>query len=160
MTLDTEPLSLLTSWGVIRLDIAEAGVVRCSLPRLNDIPRDPFAILQAGVDPYSCFVRELFEGGNPDRPSIGELHGTVFQKKVWDGMLKIPHGETLSYGKLAERIGRASACRAVANACGSNPLPLFIPCHRVIRSDGNLGGYSSGIAWKRLLLGAEQLNRM
>ncbi|MGV8168676.1 MAG: methylated-DNA--[protein]-cysteine S-methyltransferase [Candidatus Nanoarchaeia archaeon] len=80
-----------------------------------------------------------------------KFSGTHFQEKVWKEMQKIPYGKTLSYGELAARIGKPKAYRAVANACGKNPLPIIIPCHRVVASDG-LGGYSAGIEIKKKLL--------
>tara|TARA_B100001248_G_scaffold245228_1_gene214900 strand:- start:73 stop:360 length:288 start_codon:yes stop_codon:yes gene_type:complete len=82
---------------------------------------------------------------------------TVFQKKVWRELSKIPKGETRTYKEIAIAIGRPLAVRAVANACGKNPHPIKIPCHRVIRSDGKLGGYSApgGTAAKRRLLKEE-----
>ena len=73
-----------------------------------------------------------------------ELKGTEFQIKVWVELMKIPTGETRSYKEVAEAIGHPNSSRAVANACASNPHPVIIPCHRVIRSDGGLGGYSGG----------------
>lgn len=148
--------SVLTNWGVIRLDIDDRGIVRCALPRLAEIPRSPFAVLECGVDPYSRFVKQLLEGGNPEVPPIGRVEGTAFQLDVWKGVSAIPRGKTCSYLELSAKVGNPRAIRAVANACGRNPLPLFIPCHRVIRSDGNIGGYSAGTAWKRLLLAVEQ----
>ena len=82
---------------------------------------------------------------------------TVFQKKVWRELSKIPKGETKTYKEIAIAIGHPLAVRAVANACGKNPYPIKIPCHRVIRSDGKLGGYSApgGTAAKRTLLKEE-----
>tara|TARA_B100000579_G_C22239107_1_gene579663 strand:- start:89 stop:397 length:309 start_codon:yes stop_codon:yes gene_type:complete len=87
------------------------------------------------------------------KPSFN-LRGTNFQKKVWKELLKIPAGETRSYKEVAMAIGKPKAIRAVANACGKNPYPVTIPCHRVIRSDGKIGGYSArgGKAAKRNLL--------
>jgi O-6-methylguanine DNA methyltransferase len=70
--------------------------------------------------------------------------------------MRIPFGETVSYAELARRIGKPRAVRAVAQACGKNPLPIVIPCHRVIRSDGTIGGYSGGIRWKQRLLRFER----
>ena len=88
-------------------------------------------------------------------PVLGS--GTFFQKKVWLELSKIPKGETRTYKEIAIAIGRPLAVRAVANACGKNPHPIKIPCHRVIRSDGKLGGYSGpgGTAAKRRLLKEE-----
>lgn len=83
--------------------------------------------------------------------------GTEFQMKVWAELLKIPSGQTITYTELAKRVGRPNAVRAVANACGKNPDAPRVPCHRVVRSDGGLGGYSGagGVATKRKMLIAE-----
>ena len=70
------------------------------------------------------------------------LIGTEFEKKVWNQISKITYGQTMSYKEIAEAIGHPRAYRAVANACGKNPYPEHIPCHRVIKSDGTIGGYS------------------
>lgn len=74
-----------------------------------------------------------------------DVDGSFFQNLVWSELLQIPFGETRSYLEVAERVGNPLATRAVANACRANPLSLFIPCHRVIRSDGSLGGYAGGL---------------
>ena len=83
-----------------------------------------------------------------------KLIGTDFQIKVWNAISKIPRGKVKTYKELARSIRKPKASRAVANACGKNPFPIKIPCHRVIRSDGRLGGYSGkgGIKTKRKLL--------
>ena len=85
------------------------------------------------------------------------LKGTEFEIKVWKEIVKIPYGETITYKDLAVAIGKPNSSRAVANACGKNPYPPTIPCHRVIRSDGELGGYSGkgGIKTKKKLLKEE-----
>ena len=86
-----------------------------------------------------------------------KLKGTKFQLKVWNYLKKIPYGKVKTYSEVAKSIGKPLAVRAVANAIGKNPLAPQIPCHRVIRSDGSLGGYSGkgGIRMKRLLLKKE-----
>ena len=88
------------------------------------------------------------------------LKGTKFQLKVWNYLKKIPKGKVKSYLDVAKAIGKPKAFRAVANAVGKNPFPPLIPCHRVIRSDGSLGGYSGkgGIKEKRRLLLKEKAN--
>jgi len=78
--------------------------------------------------------------------------GTPFQLRVWQELRQIPWGRTISYKELAARVGNPRACRAVGQANGANPIPLIIPCHRVIAADGSLGGYSSGLERKRWLL--------
>lgn len=85
-----------------------------------------------------------------------DVQGTDFQQRVWDTLRTIPYGETRSYSEIANQIQHPKAVRAVANACGSNPVPLIIPCHRVVRSDGSLGGYGSGIERKQALLEMEK----
>ena len=81
--------------------------------------------------------------------------GTDFQKTVWNELLKIPFGKTISYGEMAQRIGLPKAVRAVANANGANSMSIFAPCHRVIGSDRSLTGYGGGLAAKQMLLELE-----
>ncbi len=81
--------------------------------------------------------------------------GTEFQKKVWQELMKIPYGKTISYEELAKNIGHNNAVRAVGSANGKNPINIIVPCHRVIRKNGELGGYSSGIDIKRFLIELE-----
>ena len=83
------------------------------------------------------------------------VQGTSFQKKVWRKLQSIPYGETRSYQWLARAVGNPKACRAVGNANGGNPIPIVIPCHRVILSDGGLGGYTRGTSIKKFLLKLE-----
>lgn len=81
--------------------------------------------------------------------------GSEFQKNVWKALCRIPYGTTISYGELARSIGKPSASRAVGGANGRNPLPIVIPCHRVINANGQLGGYSCGLEIKKYLLNLE-----
>lgn len=85
-----------------------------------------------------------------------DIKGTDFQMRVWTALTRIPLGETRSYHDVAKMVGRPRAVRAVANACASNPVPLIIPCHRVIRKDGSLGGYGLGVYRKKALLSNER----
>lgn len=84
--------------------------------------------------------------------------GTPFQEQVWQELMKIPHGTTITYGELAERIGNPKACRAVGLANGKNPLPIVIPCHRVVGKNGKLTGFGGGVSVKKQLLELEQQN--
>ena len=81
--------------------------------------------------------------------------GTAFQQAVWDALREIPPGSTQTYGETAAQLGRPSAYRAVAQACARNPVPIVVPCHRVLASDGTLGGYGGGLDIKRALLELE-----
>ncbi|MCL1610758.1 methylated-DNA--[protein]-cysteine S-methyltransferase [Marseilla massiliensis] len=83
------------------------------------------------------------------------LVGTEFQQEVWRQLMSVPYGHTVSYGRLAQLLGRSGASRAVANANGANPVSIFVPCHRVVGADGSLTGYAGGIDAKRFLLGVE-----
>lgn len=85
-----------------------------------------------------------------------DLRGTDFQLTVWRALLQIPYASTVSYQQLADRAGRPTATRAVASACGANPLAIVVPCHRVVRQNGDLGGYHWGLGIKRQLLALEQ----
>ena len=84
-----------------------------------------------------------------------DLQGTPFQRSVWMALLSIPCGKTQSYGQIAVEIGRPGAMRAVGRACGANPVPLIVPCHRVLAAGGKLGGFLGGMGWKPLLLARE-----
>jgi AraC family transcriptional regulator of adaptative response/methylated-DNA-[protein]-cysteine methyltransferase len=95
-----------------------------------------------------------------EAPAIGldlplDVTGTDFQKRVWRALTRIPAGATASYADIARRIDAPKSCRAVAQACGANPIALAIPCHRVVRSDGALSGYRWGAGRKRTLLARE-----
>jgi methylated-DNA-[protein]-cysteine S-methyltransferase len=81
--------------------------------------------------------------------------GTPFQRKVWNGLLEIPYGHVISYAELAKRVNSPKAFRAVGAANGRNPVPIVVPCHRVINADGGIGGYSCGLPYKRRLLELE-----
>lgn len=86
--------------------------------------------------------------------------GTDFEREVWRALLEVPYGETRTYKWIAEKIGKTHACRAVGNALGKNPIPIIYPCHRIIESDGSIGGYSSGIDIKRRLLEIEYYTKL
>jgi len=84
-----------------------------------------------------------------------DVQATAFQRRVWEELRRIPYGATRTYSQVARAIGRPSAIRAVARACATNPVSVVVPCHRVVREDGNLAGYRWGIDRKRTLLERE-----
>jgi methylated-DNA-[protein]-cysteine S-methyltransferase len=103
--------------------------------------------------------RQWNEYLNGDRKTFSikiKPQGSLFQMKVWDALLKIPFGETRSYGQISAQIGNKNAARAVGAAIGKNPLPVFIPCHRVIGTNGRLTGFSWGLDMKAHLLELER----
>ncbi len=112
---------------------------------------EPPLFAEAARQIAAYFARELTGFALPLEPE-----GTPFQLAVWEALRAIPCGKTLSYGELARRIGKPTAVRAVGAANGRNPLPLVVPCHRVIGADGSLTGYHGGLAIKERLLALER----
>ena len=98
---------------------------------------------------------EFFAGEGKTFSVPFTLVGTAFQRAVWEETNAIEYGMLATYQEIAKRIGKPQAYRAVGNALGKNPLPVFVPCHRVIASDGSFGGYTRGLSWKERLLGLE-----
>lgn len=119
------------------------------------------AIILGITDPIKSITLELesyFEGKLKEFSTPLHLLGSPFQKLVWDELMRIPYGQTRSYMAQAEAIGRTTAYRAVANANGANQFAIVIPCHRIINSNGELGGYGGGIRRKQWLIEHEKSN--
>lgn len=143
---------------------ALSGFARSSFDTANELTSD-----LAGRFPNQVLVHSRARVGDDmekilrfiDEPSIGldlkldMRHGTLFQRRVWEVLLTIPIGSTITYAALARRIGQPEAVRAVAGACAANAIALGIPCHRVLRSDGTLSGYRWGVERKRALINKE-----
>lgn len=145
-----EPVEFQTTWGTITLTLDDSGkAVALDLPHLNKNPNDEFSVMNSEFNSVDFFRQIEGEFGPVKIPE-----GTKFQMAVWDALKKIPRGQTRTYGEIAAAIGRPQAVRAVGSACGANPLPVFIPCHRVVAAKG-LGGFGSGLPWKKLLLEME-----
>ncbi len=124
-----------------------------------EFPRARLQQVDAGCDDFLAprvrAVADALAGKGAAQPVPVDLIGTAFQKRVWDALMKIPHGETRSYAELAAALDAPKAARAVASACAHNRVAIVVPCHRVIRDDGTLGGYRWGLALKQQLLGRE-----
>jgi len=119
----------------------------------------PDATVRRGEVVLRRWVRALLEqlhGQHPSPQLPLDVQATAFQRRVWEHLRSIPYGTTKSYGEVARAIGSASSARAVARACASNPVAVAIPCHRVVRGNGHLGGYRWGIIRKKALLALEQ----
>lgn len=124
--------------------------------------RFPQARLIGGDADFDRRVAEVV--GLVEQPRLGhslplDLQGTAFQERVWQALLQVPAGETISYAELARRIGSPRAVRAVAQACGQNRIAVAVPCHRVVRTDGDISGYRWGVERKRQLLASESAAR-
>jgi len=101
---------------------------------------------------------DRYFNGNPVNWEIPlKLYGTSFQKRVWNELMNIPYGEIITYGDLAKILGDKNKARAVGNANSKNPVPIIIPCHRVVAANGKLGGFSAGIHWKKYILNIENV---
>ncbi len=102
-------------------------------------------------------LKTALAGREPETLPPLDVTGTEFQKSVWRVMQKISPGKTKSYGEIAVAIGRPKAVRAVGGACGANPVPVLVPCHRVLAANNKLGGFGGGLDWKRSLLERERV---
>lgn len=110
----------------------------------------------AQCDPWINVILNYLNGKPLPSGLPVDIRATAFQRRVWDELRRIPRGETRTYRDVAEAIGQPKAVRPVASACAANPVPLVVPCHRVVRSDGSLGGYGLGLERKRTLLARER----
>jgi O-6-methylguanine DNA methyltransferase len=155
-----------TAIGTLRLLATEHGLAYLALPRAGGrglagwLAREaPHARREEAFAPHRDAARQLVEYAAGKRTSFElalDLRGTPFQLAVWSWLQTIPYGETRSYADGARAVGRPGAVRAVGTANGANPLPIIVPCHRVIRSGGKLGGYGGGLDLKRRLLAMER----
>ncbi len=119
----------------------------------------PHAEIRPGSGERSKWVREIVRhlaGSNPRLDLPTDVVATAFQRRVWEALRAIPPGATRTYAEVARSIGQPSAFRAVARACATNPAAIVVPCHRVVRTDGTLGGYRWGLERKRSLLDQER----
>lgn len=145
-------LMALTDRGICHLSFVDDPADRTAL---LDRLRGQWPVARLLADEADCraVALGLFRGAGPRVPLM--LRGTNFQVKVWQALLRIPPGCLSTYGDLARRIGNPAASRAVGNAVGANPVAYLVPCHRVIRANGELGGYRWGSSRKRAMLCSE-----
>jgi len=143
--------------GPLLLAASEAGLQYVTFARGKRAEPDP--AWQEDGKPLQEAIRQLHDYFAGELESFDlqlAPEGTVFQRNVWNKLCDIPFGETISYGELAKRVGNPKASRAVGLANGQNPIPIIIPCHRVIGSDGKLIGYGGGLPIKEKLLALER----
>ncbi len=145
-----------TERGVCRVALGEDGAA-LEADLLAEFPaarvvQDKSGTLHGWVSSILAYL----DGREPDLDLPLDIRATAFQRRVWQELQRIPFGKTRSYGEVARRIGEPKATRAVAQACGKNPVALVIPCHRVVREDGELGGYRWGVERKQALLERER----
>lgn len=151
-----QALVATTQRGICMVELGEDAAALEARLR-DEFPRARLQRVDAGRDEFLApRVRAVADAlaGNDARVPLA-LVGTAFQKRVWDALMKIPRGQTRSYAELAASLGAPRAARAVASACAHNRVAVVVPCHRVIRGDGSLGGYRWGLDMKRGLLERE-----
>lgn len=164
MKTDLITLPVATAEGEFTARYSETGLAGLAFPKAGRAfsravkPRAVPATILRWHGTTTKALKAILAGKPPkDFPPL-DITGTAFQKSVWQALRKISPGKTKSYGEIASLIGRPKAVRAVGGACGANPMPVLIPCHRVLAANKKLGGFSGGLDWKRRLLQREGIN--
>lgn len=141
---------------------SEAGLAQLDFPSSRSAKQStPDSVSSAQIGKWHKQTSAALEQALANKsiaalPPLDLEGGTEFQRKVWGVLRKITNGRTITYSELAVRVGKPKAARAVGSACGANPIPVLIPCHRVLASNGKLGGFSGGLDWKERLLTLEK----
>ncbi len=154
-------LSIPTADGNFTAHYSGQGLVALGFPAqksnrvLSTNPKTSVQILRWHRATANALKQSLAGRTAKELPPLDWSGRTDFQQSVWREMLKITAGKTRSYGEIAEQIGKPKAVRAVGGACGANPIPVLVPCHRILAANKKLGGFSGGLDWKRRLLGRE-----
>ena len=161
--------TLNTIYGPLTMAASERGIafacfgehaereMRAEFPHAELVVAAPDA---SAIAAWGLALAGHLAGRHPDPSLPLDIEGTAFQRLVWDYLTTIPRGETRTYTDVAAAVGRPAAVRAAAGACGANNVSVLIPCHRVIRGDGGLGGYRGGVEVKRRLLADEARARL
>jgi AraC family transcriptional regulator, regulatory protein of adaptative response / methylated-DNA-[protein]-cysteine methyltransferase len=151
ITRDGKFIARYSEKGVAELNFPSVGRASSRAVKPNNVP----AKIRAWHRATETALKKILAGKKPKKFPPLDLSGTEFQKNVWIALQKISLGKTKSYGEIAQSIGKPKAVRAVGGACGANPVPVLIPCHRVLAANKKLGGFTSGLDWKRSLLARE-----
>lgn len=162
----TGGVAIETSLGSFTAFFSENGLARLEFPgsrskgtnqvsgRLASSPE-----LQRWVELTAQALDEVLAGRRPKvLPPLDWSGRTAFQREVWQSLMRIGPGETKTYAQVAAEAGKPLATRATGGACGANPIPVLVPCHRVVAANGGLGGFSAGLDWKRKLLAREGIS--
>jgi len=154
MTTSTSTLSFDSPVGHLVLESDGDVLVTIWLPSQKQRPTRTSGDIAPVLEETASQLEEYFARTRRDFDVPMELGGTPFQRAVWGELRRIPYGQTISYGELARRVGRPNGPRAVGQANGRNPIPIIVPCHRVLAGNG-IGGYGGGLPMKRALLAVE-----
>jgi AraC family transcriptional regulator of adaptative response/methylated-DNA-[protein]-cysteine methyltransferase len=148
-----------TERGICMVSLGDAAAQLAAALR-REYPNATIHREASGVAPWAKTILKHLRGNQPRLNLPLDVEATAFQRRVWEELRRIPYGSTRSYKDVARAIGQPRAVRAVARACATNPVSLVIPCHRVVRSDGALGGYRWGLERKQALLATETRKRL
>ena len=156
----THAITFQTAWGLIRITASEKGVTSIDLspsdPSARQQPAEAGGAAASIVEEARAQLVAYIAGTRREfSSSVDYSAGTPFQRKVWKAITRIPYGRVRSYQWVAMRVGGKQYARAVGMALGANPVPIVVPCHRIISHDGSLGGFSCGLPLKRRLLSLE-----
>ena len=148
-----------TSLGKFRAQFTERGLARLQFPNVRaDLIPNPITPPKHWLRQTTTALKTMLAGKAPKTlPPLDLSACTAFQQQTWRALLRIPAGRTRGYGELARAIRRPKAARAIGGACGANPIPVLIPCHRVVGASGSLTGFSGGLHWKIKLLEIENV---
>lgn len=156
-------LSIKTKEGSFTAYFSERGLARLDLPGQHSAEKGS-TIDDSPVSPDERYwqqmtsqaLHQVLAGERPEAlPPLDWSGHTNFQQEVWRALLRIGPGQTKTYAQIAAEVGKPLAARATGGACGANPIPVLVPCHRVLAANGRLGGFSGGLDWKRRLLARE-----
>ena len=156
-------MPITTRAGIFLAHYSEKGLAELNFPKVGSArcaDRTPQQRVPTNIRKWqratAAALKKILAGrAAKNLPPLDWTGKTEFQKSVWRAMLKIAPGKTKSYGEVAQAIGKPKAVRAVGGACGANPVPVLVPCHRILAANKKLGGYSGGLDWKRSLLARE-----
>lgn len=154
---------ITTATGIFTAYFSETGLAQLDFPgsaigqrAAAELREAPSAEIEGWRKVTAQALESTLSGRSPDAlPPLDWTGSTEFQRSVWEALLTIGPGQTRTYAEIAAAIGKPGAARAVGSACGSNPIPVLVPCHRVVAANGKLGGFSGGLVWKRRLLALE-----
>ena len=156
----TSAASIATRHGIFVAQFNDVGLCRLDFPgkaRSTSPALKPTGLAKCWLVATAAALESLLLGRAPRRlPPLDISAGTEFQQTVWAELLNIPPGQTRSYGEIAGCLAKPGASRAVGSACGANPIPVIVPCHRVLAAHRRIGGFSGGPGWKQRLLRIEQ----
>jgi O-6-methylguanine DNA methyltransferase len=152
-------LPIETEFGIFTAGYTEKGLAQIDFPSRKKISATAVSPqIQRWHKSTSRALQNVLAGKNTgELPPLDLSRGTEFQQKIWSALREIKAGNVVTYAELAGKLGKPKGARAAGGACGANPIPVLIPCHRVLAASGKIGGFSGGLDWKKRLLTIERV---